>query len=160
MRAFLVLILLAALPAAYSDDLYRWVDKHGKVHYGDAPPEEDAERLNLKLYGSPRAASGAEDTSLPYETRRAKERFPVALYVTPECQSVCKAARDLLSKRRIPYTENMLKTPEDVDAFVKKYGRDSIPTLTVGNASLKGFQAEQWQNELDAAGYPKEPAPK
>ncbi len=155
MRTLLALIVLVMLQPAQANDLYRWVDKHGKVHYGDVPPDEDAEQLNLKRYGSPRPASGVQDASLPYETRRAREHFPVTLYVTPECGSVCKEARALLTTRRIPYTENMLKTPEDVDAFAKKFGRESIPTLTVGSSTLKGFQAEQWNSELDAAGYPK-----
>lgn len=157
MRTLLALALLLTLLPAHASDLYRWVDKHGKVHYGDMPPDEDAEQLHLKVYGPSRPASGVEDASLPYETRRAKEHFPVTLYVTPECQSVCKDARALLSMRHIPYNEKVLKAQEDVDAFAKKFGRDAIPTLTVGNSTLKGFQAEQWNSELDAAGYPKAP---
>jgi hypothetical protein len=30
-----------------------------------------------------------------------------------------------------------------------------LPALTIGKTWLKGFQAEQWNNELDFAGYPK-----
>jgi hypothetical protein len=37
MRYVLALLLLAAA-AAHAQQLYRWVDKDGKVHYGDKPP--------------------------------------------------------------------------------------------------------------------------
>ncbi len=154
MRAVYAIIFALALHPALADSTYRWVDKEGHVHYGDAPPNEDAEPLDMKMYGGT-AASGVDDTSLPYETRRAKQNFPVTLYVTEGCGSACQQARDFLSKRHIPYAVTTLKTKEDVEAYVKKYGSDSIPSVSVGKTWLKGFQAQQWQDELDAAGYPK-----
>jgi glutaredoxin len=154
MRVFFAMVLLLVLQPAQADDLYRWVDKNGKVHYGDTPPDEDAEQLNLKAFGSP-AASSVDDSSLPYETRHAKQNFPVTLYVAESCTTACQQARDFLSKHHIPYSETTLKTKEEFDAFQKKSGSDSVPTISIGNTWLKGFQSKQWQDELDAAGYPK-----
>jgi len=49
MRRHLLLILIAALtwqlPAA-AEELYRWVDADGKVHFGDRPPQ-DAEAKSI-----------------------------------------------------------------------------------------------------------------
>ncbi len=155
MRIFVAVALVLMLQPGYAAELYRWADNHGKVHYGDAQPNEDAEQLNLKIYGSPQAASGVDDTTLPYETRRAKEHFPVTLYVTAECTSACQLARDFLSKQHIPYGETVLKTKEETAAFQKKSGSDSVPTISVGNTWLKGFEPQQWLDALDTAGYPK-----
>lgn len=38
--------LLAAAPAAGAE-IYRWVDEHGEVHYGDRPPAGGAEAIEL-----------------------------------------------------------------------------------------------------------------
>jgi glutaredoxin len=148
------MIVLLSLQPAHADDLYRWVDQDGKVHYGDIPKDEDADRLNLNIYGS-QAASAAADTSLSYEARQAMQHFPVTLYTTPYCATSCKEARNYLNKRHIPFTENALNTQDDINLFRKKSGSNTIPTLSVGNDWLKGFQAQQWQDELDAVGYPK-----
>lgn len=155
MRVFVAAMLVLFLHPAHASDLYRWVDGNGKVHYGDSAPNEDTEQLNLKAYGLPQAASGVDDTTLPYETKRAKERFPVTLYVTEGCTTSCQLARDFLSKHHIPSSETMLKTKEEVSAFQKKSGSDSVPTISVGSNWLKGFEPQQWLDALDAAGYPK-----
>ena len=38
MRSILILAGLAVSLAAASQEIYRWVDKDGKVRYGDTPP--------------------------------------------------------------------------------------------------------------------------
>jgi len=87
--------------------------------------------------------------------RLARKNFPVILYVSEKCGESCKQARDFLDKRHVPFAETELKTQEEIDDFKQKSGSDSVPVLSVGRNWLKGFQAGQWQDELDAAGYPK-----
>ena len=150
-RIVLLLGCLAMMPSgAQADELYRWVDAKGKVHYGDVPPAGAAQVKNIK---SPAAAAPVED--MPYETRRAQQNFPVTLYVADNCAEACNQARELLGKRGIPFSEKLLITQEDIDAFKALSGSDSVPTLAVGKAFLKGFLAGQWHGELDIAGYPK-----
>lgn len=148
-RIVLLLVCLAWMPAQ-AGELYRWVDKAGKVHYGDVPPAETAQIEEKKF--SPAETPGAD---LPYATRRAQQDFPVTLYVADNCKEYCDQARRLLNERGIPYTEKKLATQEDIDAFKALSGSDSAPTLAVGHAFLKGFLATQWHSELDIAGYPK-----
>lgn len=152
MKLLLAAALLLTVQLADASDLYRWVDKDGKAHYGDVPPE-DAEQLK---FGEPEtaAASGVQG-DVSYEARAAAQHFPLTLYVTENCGDSCKQARDYLRKRRLPFAENILKTPEEFASFQNKSGTDSIPTLSIGNSWLKGFQQQQWQNELDSVGYPK-----
>lgn len=143
------LCLLVCVPAAQAGKLYRWVDSSGKVHYGDALPP-DAAKVETRKF-----SDVVPGESLPYETRRAQQNFPVTLYVADNCSEACGQARSLLHKRGIPFTEKNLVTKEEIDAFRQLSGSDSVPVLSVGRTFLKGFLARQWNDELDVAGYPK-----
>ena len=96
---------VAAAGSAQADSLYRWVDKDGKVHYGDRPAE-DAVKAEQKRFAGPSAAAGDDD--LPYSVRKAKQDFPVTLYVSQNCGDLCVQARSLLNKRGIPFAEKNL----------------------------------------------------
>ena len=47
MRIFLILAGLAVALAAASQEIYRWVDKDGIVHYSDQPGASNAELINV-----------------------------------------------------------------------------------------------------------------
>jgi len=146
----LVVLLLVYSLNVQAADMYRWVDSRGIVHYSDVP-SANAEKVNPgKFSGKP---GSGED--LPYAARIAQQNFPVTLYVGYGCGATCDQARSLLNKRGIPYAEKTLRTKEDIDAFKKLTNSEAIPTLAVGKTLLKGLQAEQWNGELDIAGYPK-----
>lgn len=151
MKRIVLLFCLAVLPfGVQADKLYRWVDAQGKVHYGDVIPA-DAHQVETKKF--PDVA--ASDEYLPYETRLAQQNFPVTLYVAENCTTPCDQARSLLTGRGIPFSEKLLRTKEEIDAFKATYGFDNVPALFIGRTILKDFLAEQWNNELDIAGYPK-----
>jgi hypothetical protein len=150
------IVLLPACLAIISltvqaSDLYRWVDSSGVVHYSDMP-SADAEKIDAKKFSGEVTPS----ENLPYETRRAQQNFPVSLYVSKGCGEACDQARSMLNKRGIPFSEKVLQTKQDIEAFKQLSGIDNIvPVLAVGKNFLKGFLELQWNNELDAAGYPK-----
>lgn len=146
----LTAILLATACNVLAEGLYRWTDEQGNVHYGDAPSPEALQPEERRF-----TDSTLPDAGLPYETRRAKEAFPVTLYVADNCKSPCQRARDLLNKRGIPFTQKNITTQEDIDNFRKLTGMDSVPVLTVGDNLLTKFLVEEWNKELDMAGYPK-----
>ena len=136
---------------AQAGELYKWVDKSGKVHYSDTRVT-DVPEVEKKKFGD---SAETEDADLSFEARRAKQNFPATLYIADNCDEPCKEARNLLNKRGIPHTEKKLLTQEEIDAFKQASGFSSVPALSVGKNWLKGFNAEKWHNELDAAGYPK-----
>lgn len=146
-----ICVLLAVSGYAHAETLYRWVDQEGKVHYGDKPAE-DAIKTEQKKFSAP-TSSGDDD--LPYTVRKAKQDFPVTFYVMPKCGDICVQARTFLNKRGIPFAEKILATKEEIDAFKVATGGNGIPSLTVGKTLLSGFEAGQWNSELDIAGYPK-----
>lgn len=152
MKRIIILLacLVIVLSEAQADKLFRWVDKKGRVHYGDVPPADidDVEHKNL-------SSPASENEDLPYETRRAQENFPVTLFVASGCGTPCEQARSLLKNRGIPFSEKMLTTQQEIEEFYKTSGINSAPTLLVGKNYLSGFLESEWNSELDLAGYPK-----
>ena len=144
-------IMALALGSAQAET-YRWVDSSGNLHYADQPPATADTKVEIiKIFISPEA----DNADLPYETRHAMQNFPVTLYTANNCIEQCSLARDFLNKRGIPFAEKALLTQEDITNFIKETGSDQTPTLTVGKACLKGFEAGPWNDELNIAGYPK-----
>ncbi|MDH4215555.1 MAG: glutaredoxin family protein [Gallionella sp.] len=135
---------------AQAGEIYNWVDKEGKVHYSDTPPANvvDVERKKL-------SSQTPQIDDLPYETQRAQQNFPVVLYVTGGCGVPCDQARSLLNKRGIPFSEKLLQSQQEIDAFYKTSGSTGAPTLAIGKTYLSGFLEAKWHSELDIAGYPK-----
>jgi glutaredoxin len=150
MKNIFMILGLLLLANAQAAELYRSIDKDGKVHYSDTPliGSEDVERLKLDNAPTP-------DENLPYETKRAMQNFPVTLYTFPECGLPCQQGRELLVKRGVPFTDKSLVKQEDIDAFRKASGGSQVPALTIGKTWLKEFNDVEWNNELDFAGYPK-----
>lgn len=151
-RIVLLSVCLCAMPlGVQADDLFRWVDKSGKMNYGDVPPADATEIVRLKFPSDP-----GQNEDLPYETRLAQQNFPVTLYVSEDCGETCDKARSLLNKRGVPFSEKSLKTKQDIDALQQLSGIGGVvPVLEVGKNFLRGFLESQWNSELDIAGYPK-----
>lgn len=150
-RTVLLLGCLSMMPSgAQSGEFFRWLDAQGRVHYGDIPSVDAVQVAPMKFPGA-----DVPVENMPYETRRAQQNFPVILYVADNCAEYCDQARSLLINRGIPFSENVLKTQAEFDAFKALSGLEGVPVLAVGKTFLKGFQAAQWHSELDIAGYPK-----
>jgi len=150
MKLLLLLCGFVLFGNVQAGELYRSIDSSGKVHYGDKPLSSIEDVELLKLGNEP-----VPDDSLPYETKKAQENFPVVLYVFETCGVPCDEARQFLQKRGIPFTEKNLVTKEDVDTFRTASGSEHAPSMTVGKTWVIGFLAERWHKELDFAGYPK-----
>ena len=147
---FALLMVLAFSWHTQAAELYRWVDSKGVMHYSDTPPPNKEDAITKRL-----GSNIESDEDLSFEARRAKQNFPVTLYVGSACGELCDQGRSLLNKRGIPFTEKVLKTKEDVEALKQLSGIEGLPVLAVGKTYRGGFLAEQWHSELDIAGYPK-----
>jgi glutaredoxin len=150
-------IALAILAAAFiasaaaQTTVYKWTDKDGKVHFSDALPESDVNATQKQMGGG-----GPENANLPYAAQVAAQRYPVTVYVTPDCGPACASAHNLLESRGVPYTErNPLSSTADRDALKKLVPSPLIPVLVVGDSPTNGFQEDQWNSALDSAGYPR-----
>lgn len=139
--------------ASAQAQMYRWVDKDGKVHYTDQPPPpSEAKKIEEKKFGG----NLVQGENLPYATQQAAKNFPVTLY-TGDCGSTCTQAKTYLTKRGVPYSERLpSKNQADFELFKIITKENVIPFLQVGSSTqLKGFDEAAWGAALDQAGYPK-----
>jgi hypothetical protein len=60
-----------------------------------------------------------------------------------------------LLARGIPFTEKTVSSNADITRLKKLNGESSVPALSIGSQQLKGYSELDWNNYLDAAGYPK-----
>ncbi len=162
-RATLGIALFAGLAAvvatgaaAQSQQVYRYVDKEGRVVYSDRGPPADARDVQAKRL----RGNVIENNDMPLAAQQAQERFPVTLY-SFECGEVCTAAEALLNRRGVPYSAVNVETPEGAEQLSKMTGELKAPVLQVGDRTfVKGYSESQWNKALDEAGYPKAPAPR
>jgi glutaredoxin len=141
--------------AAASAQLYRWVDKDGKVHYTDTPPPASATQGARLRPGGSVTDGGA----LPYATQQAVKNFPVTIYTAENCKEACADARKLLQTRGVPFREVAVADEKTREDLKQVSGGDEVPVMTVGRSVTKGFGADSWHLALDAAGYPRSGPP-
>lgn len=144
--------LALAASSAVGQQLYRWVDKNGKVTYSqDPPPAGAATKVEQKQLKS----SVVETGGLPYELQQTAKNFPVTLYTGPDCGDPCKNSRALLSKRGVPFKEISVTDANGIAELKKVSGKEQLPVLIVGRTVATGFTEDQWNATLDSVGYPK-----
>jgi Domain of unknown function (DUF4124) len=90
MRIVLILASLAVTLVAQSQEIYRWVDKNGVVHYSDQPDSPNAELINViepNAYEAQEQAqagdSGAGDSGEPEEDEPAVSPYGSLSIVSP-----------------------------------------------------------------------------
>lgn len=151
-HAALLLALAFLFPGTpQAQQLYRWVDKDGRVTYSHQPPPVGAAAsVQQKNLGS--TAPGTP--VLPYAVQLAIKNFPVTLYTAAECTTACGDARDSLQKRGIPFKEVVVSDVAGVEALRKLTGKNQVPALQVGPQTYSGFEPATWKSALDTAGYP------
>ncbi|MBM3346247.1 MAG: glutaredoxin family protein [Betaproteobacteria bacterium] len=145
--------LFLSVAVAHAQQLYRWVDKDGRVTYSQNPPPAGAAKnVQPRSLGS---GSTVESSSLPYSAQVAARNFPVTLYASPDCGAPCDDARASLQKRGIPIKEVSVADPKGFDTLKSlSGGKTQVPVLQIGSRTLFGFDAAAWKNNLDEVGYP------
>jgi len=150
----LLAITLCAFTVGAGAQVYRWTDAQGRVNVTDTPPPASAKAKDVKKIDAATAPATAPSTAQePYELQRAKAKFPVTLYTVPNCEG-CNAARTLLNARGVPFKENSLSDPAQIEEFKQVVGGNTVPAIIVGSTVQKGFEEGAYQKLLDAAGYP------
>jgi glutaredoxin len=147
---FTMMLCLIALSLQAQGEAYRWVDSAtGRTVISDTPPPRSAKDIKKTsdLTSNPEG--------LTFAVRKAVENFPITLYTSADCLAECKNARDLLNGRGAPFTEKMVQSAEDQEALKKLVGDLFIPSLKIGQQTMRGFEPTGYNNLLDLAGYPK-----
>ena len=142
-------IILPAMGSLYAQQVYKSVDKQGRVTYSEVPPSVSS---GDKIVGD--GAGGAGNPSLPYALQQVVSRYPVTLYTNADC-APCINARILLTQRGVPFAERTIASNEDIDAYKRLNSDNTLPMLTIATQQIKGYEEGEWTKYLDAAGYPK-----
>ncbi|HWI81640.1 glutaredoxin family protein [Ramlibacter sp.] len=141
------------MPDAAAQQIYRSVGPDGRITFSDrAPPDGSGTAKAAPVVTMPRDATDV--AVLPFELRQAATRYPVTLYAGPSCDP-CAAARSLLARRGIPYAEKTVSSNEDIEALRRLAGVATLPVLAIGGERVKGYSDVEWNQLLDAAGYPR-----
>lgn len=137
------LLVCAEAPA---NQVYRWLDDTGKVHFSDRPPVDDsAGGVEIRSYrGSP------EISAVPAESVSAQ----VTMFTTSWC-GYCKRARAYLNKMGIPFVEYDVERDEFGKREYKKLNGHGVPVILVGNQRMNGFSAASLEKLLRKAGLLK-----
>jgi glutaredoxin len=148
------MIALAALlcAASASAQVYKWKDAKGVIHFSDIPPATALDKSEVRT----RAAADS-GPALPYELAQAARSNPVTLYTAGGC-APCDQARGFLQHRGIPYSEKTVSSAEDSQNLKEAGSEGQLPLLLIGRNKLVGFAAGAWNEALDAAAYPAQPA--
>lgn len=146
---------LALLAGHAHAQVYRVVGPDGRVTFSDKPLASASQGGQAAAPRSSGSAPASAAGGLPFELRQIAQRYPVTLYTGKDCEP-CQQGRAMLTRRGIPFTEKTVNTPNDLRAFSKLTGGgNSLPLLTIGGQRLNGYASAEWEQYLDAAGYPK-----
>ena len=129
--------------------LFRWTDYRGQINYGDRPPPDAQNLLRIDLL----TIGEHTQSLLPYQVRRAASNFPVMLFTSKSCPP-CNTARTFLNKRGIPFAERTVESNEDGEEFKRVTNAEGVPVMLLGTKPVVAFDPDDWNNALDATGYP------
>ena len=93
--AMLLLSLFLAVPV--SAEIYRWTDENGRVHYGERPPHDTAERVQLPRGAAPSAATPAADEA----ERRARQQRMLDAFSHKREQKKAEKAHEEQARQRL-----------------------------------------------------------
>jgi len=147
--AKIIAVLAIITPASgqlHAQQVYKSVDKNGRVTYSEVPP--------LPGSGDKLTGESASSVPLPYALQQVVSRYPVALYTTADC-GPCISAKLMLTQRGVPFTERTVSSNEDLTAYKRLNSDNNFPLATIAAQQLKGYEESEWTKYLDAAGYPK-----
>jgi glutaredoxin len=146
-------VTIAAGVAAQAQQVYRYLDKDGRIIYSDRAPPSDSKDVQAKRL----SPNFIENNDVPVATAQAAQRFPVTLY-TFACGLVCTNAEALLNRRGIPFSTVNVEEQKGAELLMKLTGAQQAPVLQVGDKLVaKGYNEARWTSMLDDAGYPKSP---
>jgi len=144
--------LVLASGVAQAQQMYKWKDDQGVVHYSDTPPPSKAKRVEVKDF-SGASTPMTPAVPLPYALAQAVKNFPVTVYTTPDC-TPCDQAKNALRDRGVPFSEKTVSSAADQARLAKAGGGDTAPFMTVGSKTVSGYAPGELQAALTAATYP------
>ncbi len=151
-RAAVLVAMSLALASGVinAQQMYKWKDDQGVVHYSDTPPPAQGKKVEVKDFSAPAMTPAVP---LPYALAQAVKNNPVTLYTTGACVP-CDQARKALFDRGVPFSEKTVANDADRARLAAAGGKDTVPFIVVGRKTLAGYGAGELQAALTEATYP------
>jgi glutaredoxin len=129
--ALLVIILVTTISMAQAEEIYKWVDSTGKIHFGDTKPETlKAETIDINIINSIK--------SVKYESSHINIGKKVIIYTTSRC-GYCKKAKRHFKEKGIRYKEMNIENSKNAKRQFEKMKGTGVPIILVGNKRMNGF---------------------
>ena len=138
--------------SALAQQMYKWKDDQGVMHYSDTPPPSKGKRVEVKDF-SGASTPMTPAVPLPYALAQAVKNNPVTVYTASNC-TPCDQAKNALRERGVPFAEKTVSSNADRARLAQAGGSDTVPFVTVGSKTLAGYAAADLQAALTAAAYP------
>jgi glutaredoxin len=115
--------------------------------------------FNEKIWESALDSAGYARTGTPGATAAARKPRadlpPVRLFTHPECGAACNGARKVLTGRGIQFEEVVAQEDSAIAELRQVSGDTRVPVLLVGGTVMRGFHEPNYQDLLDAQGFPR-----
>jgi len=136
----LILIISTLLfSISASNEILKWTDSDGKIHFGDRPPagaEASVVEVRINTYESP-------NIEAIREILNPKDK--VVMYSAAWC-GVCKKAKKYFKANKIRFKEYDIERSSKGKKDFKKLGAKGVPVILVEEKRLNGFSAGSFES--------------
>ena len=147
---FLLTLLIAPYHGAFAGKLYKWVDEHGNVHFGDQVPP-----TNIKNEHSELSNTGRELEKFGKQKSKEEREREKKLQAQREAELARKAAeQQRIAKQQQAYDHLLLQTyVTEKDLIIMRDRQiatiEGTITLTQSNINKLSVQLEKLKKEAD-----------
>ncbi len=128
----------ALIPAAVNaDQIFKWVDDNGKVHFTDMPPnDQETEQVQLRI--------NSYSATEVLEMSEASGSDKVIMYGTDWC-TYCDKAKNYFVAKHIPFVEYDIEKDSTARREYDRLGGRGVPVILVGDKRMNGFSVATFE---------------
>lgn len=138
---FLFALMMGFAINTANAEIYKWVDEHGEVHFGDRESTEHAaEKVDVKINTIDSVTVYKSPAPAPVAAKK-----DVVLYTAEWC-GVCKKARAYMKENKIPFKEYDVEKSDKGRRDFKKMKGDGVPIILVDDQRMDGFAPKSFDS--------------
>ncbi len=147
-KAYLLGAILISMAPAMAE-IHKWVDEHGKIHYGDRPPQSSNVQtleVSVESFSSVeiRQLNPDDIAVLSSEVKGNVKNKRVVMYSTETC-GYCKKAKAYFSERGIDYSERDINKDASARKQWEKLNGTGVPLILIGKRKMSGFSVDRFE---------------
>lgn len=129
------LVILLLMSVNTWSEVYKWVDKNGRVHYGDNP---NTSAKTTVIEGKSTSYNSVPINRQGSNKVKAAKKQKVTMYSTSWC-GYCKKARKYFTSQGIPFVDYDIEKNARARREYDKLGGRGVPVIVVGKRKMNGF---------------------